>query len=212
MARMWPGGRVRFLHVPPGTSVCVSWLLPPTWGALRLLGAKFGDSFDRRGSQQLLFKAFTNDKKKRTFGVRAPLWRCGRENIALLLRIIDGCRELTGNWFSPRGAVGTQRDQSPISPEVSANIASGAHASPKQLGTTSEEISRALRFSPTRSLRAPLLLQPRWRRGHEERSNRHIEHQKRELRVKHIEHKKRELSCKKSAFTRAAHTRTVKLF
>jgi hypothetical protein len=107
-----------------------------------------------------------------------------KKNCPILARI-DGCRELAGNWFSPRGAVGTQRDQSPISPGVSANIASGAHASPKQFGTTSEEISRTLQFSPTRSLRAPLLLRPRWRRGHEERSNRHIEH------------KKRELSCKK---------------
>ena len=115
---------------------------------------------------------------------------------------IDGCRELAGNWFSPRGAVGTKRGQSPISPEVSANSASGAHASPKQFGTTSEEISRTLRFSPTRSLRAPLPLRPRWRRTR--RTNKQT-HRTQETRAE-------SQTVAKKAFTRAAHTRTVKLF
>ena len=53
------------------------------------------------------------------------------------------------------------------------------------------------RSSPTRSLRAPLFLWPRWRRGHENRSNRDIE-------------RRAGVGSSRNAFTRAAYTRSAR--
>ena len=76
----------------------------------------------------------------RTFG------RHSRKCQRLFQWRIDGRRELTGNWFSPRGAVGTKHDQSLIS-QISGQAA---------VAKISE-----LSFNPPRLPR----FRPRWRRG-----------------------------------------------
>ena len=72
--------------------------------------------------------------------------------------IIDGCRELTGNWFSPRGAVGTKRDQYLISEDFGEGRRWRWRASAK-ISELSSSPPRLLRF------------RPRWRRGRDTQPN-----------------------------------------
>ena len=73
---------------------------------------------------------------ERTSGRHSP--KCQR----LFQWRIDGCRELTGNWFSPREAVGTQHDQSLIATDF------GEGRRRRQCFNAK---APALNFSPSRS-------------------------------------------------------------
>ena len=92
-------------------------------------------------------------------------------------RIECGCRELTaGNWFSPRGAVGTQRDQSLISEDFGESCQRFQRLRLKPTPTTSSL------SSSTGPLRASLLFRPRWRRRRcDTQPNRRLARKKREL-------------------------------
>ena len=96
---------------------------------------------------------------ERTSGRHSP--KCQR----LFQWRIDGCRELTGNWFSPREAVGSQLSRFRGRPP-----------------TTS---GSSLKFQPSSTQRAPLRPRPRWRRGRDTQPNRQLARE--EMRVESCE-------------------------
>ena len=91
---------------------------------------------------------------------------------------IDGCRELTGNWFSPRGAVGTRRGQYLIS----AVSGEGCERFQRHLAIGEKTNADNLTLSPAADpLHASLLVRPRWKRRRDSQPNRRLARKKREL-------------------------------